>query len=442
MIDRSTPACIAAFALALLLATGMLFPLSLHAQSSISVLENAHTYEFKGPLTFRLVAQSDAEISEVRLYYRTWGQTAAHRVDPAFTPGTTVEVEHTEDMDAPDNYQPPMVSFTYWWVIEDKAGNKLKTDQASFVYEDTRYTWDSLEDERVRVYWHDQDAAFGQHYFDLASRSAEQVAAEFHVEIEHPVSIVIYNSHEELMSVLHEASAEWTGAVNFGDTGTIAIGLGSRSWMDRVIPHELTHAMLNQVTQPPFGDIPRWLHEGLAMRSEGGMSPEERSALDDAIANDTLISLRVLNSPFPDQRERAILSYAESNSLVEFIIAEYGPDKLGELIEVFAQGAHYDDAMQQVFGVDMDGMEDLWRAHIGAPPRQGVTRATPAARDTALPALQETNTPSAASTSLPVETAVPATRSRGSGLPCCPGALSLAGVAALFALVRLRPTGR
>jgi hypothetical protein len=162
--------------------------------------------------------------------------------------------------------------------------------------------------------------------------------------------------------------------------------------MQDVIPHELTHAVLHQMVQPPFGEIPRWLHEGLAVRSEGGMGFEERTALASAIEEDTLISLRVLNSPFPDQRERAVLSYAESASLVEFIIEEYGSDKLGELLSVFAQGAHYDDAMQKVFGVDMDGMEDLWRAHLGARQRSGAEQATSTPPNT--PAASPTQEPS------------------------------------------------
>ena len=61
------------------------------------------------------------------------------------------------------------------------------------------------------------------------------------------------------------------------------------------------------------------------------MGNEERRTLNAAIKQDTLIPLRVLNSPFPDQRARAILSYAESNSLVEFIIEEHGAAKLAEL---------------------------------------------------------------------------------------------------------------
>jgi hypothetical protein len=194
---------------------------------------------------------------------------------------------------------------------------------------------------------------------------------------------------------------------------------------------------------------------------------EEQVALAEAIENDSLISLRVLNSPFPDRRDRAILSYAESNSLVEFIIEEYGTEKLGELIAVFAEGAHYDDAMEEVFGVDMDGMEDLWRAHIGAEPRSGVTRATTVPGATATseptpsPAPVQTNTPVSTSTESPTtapeptvtavaavpaatateppqdvpeaaSTPVPASR----GL--CLGAVPVLGMVALFAVFRPR----
>jgi hypothetical protein len=385
----------------------LLIALPVNAQGTIRVIENVHEHEFEGPMTFRLEASSDQEINSVTLFYRVSGQTAAHRVEPEFEPGTTVQAEHTEDMDDPENHQPPMITFTYWWTIEDKAGNRLKTDPISFAYEDTRYNWQVLENDRVRLYWHDQSQAFGERYFDAATQAANELSEQFGVTVKDPVAIVIYNTHEELMSVLTEASSEWTGAVNFGRAGVIAIGLGSSAWMEAVIPHELTHAMLYLVTKPPFGDIPRWLHEGLAVRSEGGMSSEERAALDRAIREDNLLSLRVLNSPFADQRERAILSYAESSSLVEFIVDEYGTAKLGELIAVFAAGAHYDDAMQEVFGVDMDGMEDLWRTYVGAQPRSGSTRATPAASATLVPSPSSTFPPTATEVPTLTSTSVP-----------------------------------
>jgi hypothetical protein len=430
-----------------------------HAQSAITIVQAEHEHVFRDSITFRLLAKSAAKITSIKLFYRVSGQTSANKIVLTFDPDTTVQAEHIEDMAADDPYVPPMITFTYWWVIEDESGNRLKTEPTSFVYIDTGYTWQVLEDERVRLYWHDQDRGFGQDLFDLAVEAAADLSTEFGVTPNSPVAIVIYNSHTELMSALEDSSAEWIGAVNFSGKGCIAIGLGTRRWMEEVIPHELTHAMLDQIAQPPFGEIPRWLHEGLAVRSEGGMKLEERAALADAIRDDALISLRVLNSVFADQRDRAILSYAESNSLVNFIIDVYGTEKLGELIAVFAQGAHYDDAMTEVFGVDMDGMEDLWREHIGAPPRTGATRATPAPTATFTPAStlvqkpQETNTPvlapvdtATAVAILPTSTATPLPDNSLSLTPVptsrgpCLGAVPALALVALFVILRPRPT--
>ena len=110
-----------------------------HAQGAITVIEDRHEHVFQGPMTFRLVAQAEHQIDSVKLFHRVSGQTAAHKVDLDVDPDTRIEVVHTQDMAADENYQPPMITFTYWWVIEDKAGNRLKTEPVSFVYTDTRF---------------------------------------------------------------------------------------------------------------------------------------------------------------------------------------------------------------------------------------------------------------------------------------------------------------
>ncbi|MBN1642472.1 MAG: hypothetical protein JXA09_14650 [Anaerolineae bacterium] len=451
---RSIRPLVGARWMATLLCLALAMGLPVRAQEAIEILSNEHEHVFRESLTFRLHARATSKITSVKLFYRFTGQRSSNTAEPAFAPGTEVQVEQVEDMASAGKYKPPMIGVQYWWVIETEAGDRAKTEVTSWVYEDTRFSWQVLGDDRLRLYWHDQDQAFGRRYYDIALAAMERLSDEFGVRPKDTIAIVVYNSHEEFLSALEEATSEWTGAVSFGDTGCIAIGLGSRSWMERVIPHELTHATLYAVTKPPFGDIPRWLHEGLAMRSEGGATDRELAALADAIRTDTLISLRALNSGFPDDPERVDLAYAESYSLIAYIIEAHGTEKLGELIAVFAEGAHYDDALAQVFGVDMDGMEDLWRAHIGAPPRSGETRVLPSPSPTAAeePAPTATSAPVAtpptivgaptATAPLPTRTpdlgaaieATPTPASR-SGAPPCLGAAPFVSVVALLYLL-------
>jgi hypothetical protein len=107
------------------------------------------------------------------------------------------------------------------------------------------------------------------------------------------------------------------------------------------------------------------------------LEPIYRAELNEAIKSNTLISVRTLSSSFPTDSDQASLSYAESYSLVEFILDRYGKEKMTQLIDIFAKGAYYDDALQEALGVKTDGLDDAWRVWLGAPPRSTAAEVTP-----------------------------------------------------------------
>jgi hypothetical protein len=128
----------------------------------------------------------------------------------------------------------------------------------------------------------------------------------------------------------------------------------------------LTHLVVRQATFSPYGQLPVWLDEGLAMYNEGELDPDFRSCLDGAILADELISVRSLCSPFSAYSEKACLSYAESYSLVEYLLDNYGQDKMLDLLALLKQGSTYDEALTEVYGFDMDGLDAHWRATLPA----------------------------------------------------------------------------
>jgi hypothetical protein len=159
---------------------------------------------------------------------------------------------------------------------------------------------------------------------------------------------------------------EWTGGVTFTRFGTISIGISPSqlAWGSRAMAHELTHLVTNQVTFNAYGDTPVWLDEGLAMNFEGPIEVPFANALAKAIAEQRLFSVRTLASPFSAFADEAILGYAESHSIVAFLIKEYGQAKMLDLLNAFRQGASYDGALMKVYGFDMDGLNALWRQRI------------------------------------------------------------------------------
>ena len=67
----------------------------------------------------------------------------------------------------------------------------------------------------------------------------------------------------------------------------------------------------------------------------------------------------------------AYLYYAQSYSLVKFLIGDYGRDKILRLLNVFKEGSSYNDALLEVYGIDIDDLDSLWRQSLGPEPRGG-----------------------------------------------------------------------
>ena len=128
------------------------------------------------------------------------------------------------------------------------------------------------------------------------------------------------------------------------------------------------------MTFNPYSDLPTWLNEGLAMYAEGKLEPELVDILSNAAAKGTLISVRSLSSPFSAYAKESSLAYAQSYSLVKFLINRYGQAKMFKLLSTFKSGSGYDAALTRVYGFDMDGLNTRWQDYIGALPAPPVEK--------------------------------------------------------------------
>jgi hypothetical protein len=96
------------------------------------------------------------------------------------------------------------------------------------------------------------------------------------------------------------------------------------------------------------------------------------------VKDNTLLPVRSLSGGFSEDSTKADVSYSQSYSLVNFLIDKYQPEKMIDLLNTLRNGATVDEALQKVYGFDIDGFEDAWRTAIGAPARSG-DRAKPTA---------------------------------------------------------------
>ena len=345
----------------------MLSPSLVQAQDELTILDSSVQLEFPTRLNFSLSAQSEVNITDIRLHY-TVDQLSHAQVTSEvyieFAPADKVDASWTWDMRKTGGL-PPGSRLEYWWTVEDALGDKTETFSTQIQFDDTRYPWRSLTEGEVTIYWYQGDESFARELMVTAQEALMRLAEDTGAYLEKPVKTYIYANTQDLQGSMIYPQ-EWTGGAAFTRHGIIAIGIAPNNlaWGKRAMTHELTHLVIHQMTFNPYNDLPNWLDEGLAMYNEGAPSSQFTTRLNEAIAEDDLISVRSIASPFSAYAEQSILAYAQSYSLVEFLINNYGSDKMLELLNTFRQGSSYDGALEKVYGFDMDGLNTLWRDYV------------------------------------------------------------------------------
>jgi hypothetical protein len=340
---------------------------SASAASDIT-LNSSVQISFPTSMTFKVSAQSDVNIVQLRVHYIVNRQNYADVTSEGwaeFDPATSVDAQWVWDMR--ESSLPPGSQVEYWWTAENAAGKSAETDHSTVSFDDNRYEWQSITAEPVTLLWYNGTTSFANTLMTAAQQGLQKIEDDTGATPQGHVRIYIYASTQDLQGAQLFAQ-QWEGGVTFQGFNIIAIGISTSelAWGQRAIRHELTHWIIGQITFNNYGaGLPTWLDEGLATYGEGSLSPDYQSALNNAIKNNQLISVRSLSSPFSAIPEQAYISYGESNSIVTFLIQTYGEDKMAQLLDVFHQGSGYDEALEQVYGFDQDGLDALWRQSIG-----------------------------------------------------------------------------
>jgi|JFJP01.1.fsa_nt_gi uncharacterized membrane protein len=414
---------------------------------AVTVQSNKADSGFRDHLTFTLSATSPTEIKEVFLFYKVIGQIAISRNEATFTSGVSIEASFKLDQTLPANYMPPGTEVEYWWKLVGTNGEEFKTDQARLLYLDDRHEWQSQKNDRLTIYWYEGDAVFGQALFDRANVALDTLQTDLKVNLKDPIKIFIYASHDDLMSALSAGAQEWTGGVAFTEFGVVVIGIepDALDWGLRAMSHEMTHLVIHQATNNPYSDLPRWLDEGVAVYNEdkNELVDDFKPVLDEAIKQDKLMTLRTLSSPFPSDPLQANLAYGQSGAMVKFMVDKYGAEAMGKLLEIFSEGALYDEALKGALGTDSDGLYNAWRVSVNLPPMPGT--------ESNMPTVEAQVQTQAEATPAPVATAVVISPTQTApmmdnqttllliaGLCCCFGGLVLLVIGVVVVMRRAR----
>lgn len=358
--------------LALLFTVSLLIPTQAFASSPADVTDDQVAFDFPNTATFSAKITSDAEIRSVVLEYGNEQQTCGEviaKAFPQFTPGKSVNVEWTWEMRQSGSL-PPGAQIHWRWRVTDVNGKETVSETKTATWLDNDHKWKTISEGLINFHWYRGDETFAKDLMNAAQNGLKFNETESGLTTESPIDIYIYGDTNDLRdAVLYEPS--WTGGQAFPEQDIVILGISESDldWGRNSIVHELTHVLVGHLTFSCLGDVPTWLNEGLAVYSEGELDSSSQQQLDDAIQDDTLLSVRSLSAGFSEVPDKAYLSYSQSYSLVKFLVETYGQAKMTELLTALRDGSTIDEALQQTYSFNVEGLEDAWREAIGAKPR-------------------------------------------------------------------------
>ncbi len=383
-------ASLVAAALALLLAAAKPHAAAAQGQDAgIRVVSSSVASEFPEGMRYFIEVESDNEIEEISVRMRVGQNKNSVYEYFEFDEGEPIESELFWRTGVRGKYIPPGTIITYHFEVTDVAGNEFSTEPAEFIYYDARFEWDEVSDGPVAVAYHGPVRRRAEIVLEAITDTLDFMGPLLGADTTIPIRVTMYNNVKEMLEALPPGSSTIrreliTEGQAFTDIGTLLV-LGGGRGATGTASHELTHILNHRAGDSIIRRIPSWLDEGLA--EFGNVAPgfSYDIALEFALGTDRLLPITSMPT-LPGDPEDVIIFYGQARSIVEFMIAAYGPSAMRELLAILKEGTNMDDAIQQIYGVSRIELENRWREIIGAPeyvpPERDSARPTPISRPT------------------------------------------------------------
>lgn len=347
-----------------------------HAEADVEIISASAVSEFPEGIRFSLKLESDEKIQEVAVRFKVAGLGSSQYnyldlddLGAGSTRASLVAGEYFVRKNTRATYSPPGTVVDYFFEITDVNGEIAETEPQQLIYMDARFEWETVTIGPVTTFYHGPVKVRATDMSQVAVDTLENMGPLLGAETETPLRIVMYNNNAEMIGALASRSSAISSELitegqAFGQQNVVLL-LGNGRRAGGTISHELVHVLVQRATADGFLSVPLWINEGLAEFGNVDPSLSYERYLEWAVDTGRTTPFESL-LVFPGDPNLNLVAYGQSRSVVEFMILEFGRDKMTELMATVNGGTTFERALRLVYGVSTRELDEMWRAEVGA----------------------------------------------------------------------------
>ncbi|HLG75923.1 MAG TPA: peptidase MA family metallohydrolase [Ktedonobacteraceae bacterium] len=349
------------------------------ADSPITITRQTVKADFPKALDFQMTAHDDSStITEAQLHlsYNTDAPDETHVVNAA-TAGATVTFHWHEDA-AQNHFTPVGTIVSYSWLIHDTAGQEYNEPTQKFQVTDTRFNWQHLTQGAVQVNWYKRPTSFGQMLLTQVMASLKHITSALNERVQQPITVWVYETTDDFHGSLPPDTHEWTGGIAFPSLRqtSIVIEDNTSDRLRRDLPHELTHLVFHEGLTASI--VPTWFDEGLAVYNQSYHELEMVQSFQDALDKHALLRLSTISTDFPQDADQALLAYAQSWKLVDYMYTTFGQQGMAALLQsMHRSSATFELDVENTLHTTVPLIENQWHLSLKQPATLSPDQLTP-----------------------------------------------------------------
>ena len=307
--------------------------------------------------------KSESPIEKIKIFYSISGSEIINYGYPVFTPSSEVTTEYTINTSGND-FLPAGVVINYYYEITDIENNVTVSESNELEYLDDHFEWERVTGRGLEIVHHGlpKDQSFNLH--DKVTKRIAPIKKTF---LQDPNSFnikgILFDSRQEASKAFQYLSDAATKKHLFGGFAYPDYDLFLvNGYNPDVIVHEITHLILGEAMGGRRILLPKWLNEGLAMYYQNnGNSRRNESRF--FVQKTQSMTLNKMNS-LPGKASDVGSFYRKSESVVGYLIFEYGIEKIGVLIEYLKIQGDFKSNFYRTYGIGIEELEKNWRESI------------------------------------------------------------------------------